>query len=78
MYGERSPRILTKLVENSSYKPPGASCIAQGPQKQPEILKKQLFIFYNNSNKSLFWDLHIGFQTFEAGSGAEISRRIRI
>ena len=26
------------LGEDSSYKPPGASYTAQGPQKQPEIL----------------------------------------
>ena len=29
--GERLPRIWTKLGGNSSYKPPGASYIAQGP-----------------------------------------------
>ena len=32
-------RIWMKLGENSSYKPPGASYTAQGPQKQPEIFK---------------------------------------
>ena len=31
LYRERLPRIWTKLGGNSSYKPPGASYIAQGP-----------------------------------------------
>ena len=43
-YAERFPRIWTKLCGNSSYKPPGASYTAQGPQKQPEIIKRLLFI----------------------------------
>ena len=36
-------RIWKKLKGNSSYKPPGASCTAQGPQKQPGFLKHLLF-----------------------------------
>ena len=31
-------RIWTKHGGKSSYKPPGAFYIAQGPQKQPEIM----------------------------------------
>ena len=42
------PRIWTKLGGNSSYKPPGASCIAQGPQKQPDIFKNQLCMLRQN------------------------------
>ena len=38
-------RIWTKLWGNSSYKPPPeASYTAQGPQKQPEIIKSMLHI----------------------------------
>ena len=48
-YGERFPRIWMKLGGNSSYKPPGAYHTAQGPQKQPEIIKNPLLIVYNNS-----------------------------
>ena len=69
--------IWTRLGGNSSYKPPGAYYIAQGPQKQPDILKSQLFIVYKQS-KLRFLDLDIGFQTCGAGSRAEILRRIRI
>ena len=36
-------RIWTKLGGNSSYKHPGASHTAQGPRKQPEILKNLLY-----------------------------------
>ena len=39
-------RIWTKLGGKSSYTPPGASYVAQRPQKQAEILKTQLFMFY--------------------------------
>ena len=35
--GKRFPTMWTKLGGNSSYKPLGASNIAQGPQKQPGI-----------------------------------------
>ena len=62
-----------------SYKPPGASSTAQGPQEQPEIIKKRLYICSATKHKkSVFLDLDIGFHTFEAGSREEISRRIRI
>ena len=55
-------QIWTKLVRNSSYKPPGASKTAQGPHKQPGILKQQ-FIWNNRKYKTslyihyevLFW-----------------------
>ena len=47
-YGERFPWIWMKLGEKISYKPPGASYTAQGPQKQSEIIKNQLFMFYQN------------------------------
>ena len=33
-------RIWTELRGNSYYKPPGASYMAQGPQKQTETFKK--------------------------------------
>ena len=42
------PLDLDESWWNSSYKPPDASYTAQGPQKQPEILKHRLFIFYYN------------------------------
>ena len=42
------------LRGNSSYKPPGASYAAQGPQKQPEILKSQLFMFQKNKTIPLY------------------------
>ena len=53
--GERLPRIWTKLRGNYSYKPPGVSYTAQGPHKQPEILKKQFFIFSSNTRILIFW-----------------------
>ena len=34
------------LKGNSSYKPPGASYIAQGPQKQPEILYYTFYVLW--------------------------------
>ena len=40
-------RIWTKLGGFFSYKPPGASYTPQGPQKQPEIVKNKLFMFYH-------------------------------
>ena len=46
LYGETFPRIWTKLGGNSSYKPPGASYTAHGPQKQSEIFKNVLFRNY--------------------------------
>ena len=39
-----SRRILTKLGRNSSYELLRASYAAQGPQKQPEILERLLFV----------------------------------
>ena len=75
LYGERFPRIWTELRGNSSYKPPGVSYAAQGPQKQPNSLEKGFLLY---SLISLFLDLDSGFQTFGAGSRKEISRRIRI
>ena len=47
-------RIWTKLRRNSSYEPPGASYTAQTPQKQPEILKTLLFVFYNKYKKWIY------------------------
>ena len=38
-------RIWAKLTGNSSYKPPGASYTAQGPQKQPEIMQRCVFVY---------------------------------
>ena len=47
-------RIGTQLGVIFPYKPTGASYIAQGPQKQQEILKNQLFMFYKISNNCYF------------------------
>ena len=47
-------RSWTKLVINSSYKPPGDSCTAQGPQKQAGIIKIKLYIFYTISETILY------------------------
>ena len=41
---------------------------------EAETFKKDLIKKYVSS----FWDLDSGFQTFPAGSGEEISRRIRM
>ena len=38
-------RIWSKLAGYSSYKPPGASYTAQGPQKQPETLNTYFILF---------------------------------
>ena len=52
--------IWMKLGGHASYKPPGAYYTAQGPQKQPEILKNLLFVvkqlqnFQKNNNYILF------------------------
>ena len=54
-------RIWTKLGGNSSYKPPRAYYTAQGTQKQPEILKIQLCIFYENSKNKYLIYLYIPF-----------------
>ena len=48
-------RIWTTLGENPSYKPPGASYIAQGPQKQQEILKALLSVFSTRKHNLDFW-----------------------
>ena len=48
-------RISTKLLRYSSYKPPGASYTAQGPQKQPDIFKNQLFISSTTNKHFDFW-----------------------
>ena len=42
---------LDKIWENSSYKPPGASCTAPGPQKQPGIIKN-LLVFSSTKYKN--------------------------
>ena len=68
-------RMWARLKGKSSYKPPGASYTAQGPQKQPEILKPTFLILVNNLD---FFDLDFCFQTFGAGSREENSPRIRI
>ena len=44
-YSPPRARIWMKLGRNSFYKSPGASYTAQGPEKQPEILKN-LVLFY--------------------------------
>ena len=44
-------RIWTNFRGNSSYKPPGASYTAQGPQTQLEIVKNQLCIFQHKNKK---------------------------
>ena len=49
----RFPRIWTKLEGNSSYKLPGASYTAQGPQKQSETFKHILFMFRMKNNQSM-------------------------
>ena len=43
--GKACLRFGRDLGDFCSYRPPGASYTGQGPQKQPEIIKKQLFIF---------------------------------
>ena len=56
MFGENSGslrRIWTKLGDFFSYKPPGASFTAQGPQKQPEVIKN-LFLYF----KTKFQTIH--------------------
>ena len=47
-------RIWTKLEGNPSYKPPEASYTAQGSQKQPEILKTLLYMFYRKKENRYF------------------------
>ena len=47
LFGDNSVslrRIWMKLWGISSYNPPGASYTAQRPEKQPAILKSQLYI----------------------------------
>ena len=70
LHGERFPRIWTTLGGNYSYKSPGASYTAPGPQKQPQILKTQ-FIVARTKNENLDLDLYFVFQTFGAGSREE-------
>ena len=40
---------------NSSYKPPGASYVAQGPHKQSEILKHPFYISSTQNENLDFW-----------------------
>ena len=48
-------------------------------RRRRSLSKKQnLTQGVRKNNKSLFWDMDIGFQTFGPGSREEISRRIRI
>ena len=69
-------RIWTKLGEVLEKKLPGDSYTAQGPQKQPEILKHLTFTVRETYENPCLGDLDFGFQTFGAGSREEISLRI--
>ena len=52
-------RIWTKLGGKSSYKPPGASYTAQGPQKQPEILDTLLLFVEQINISNSFLTFHL-------------------
>ena len=47
----RAWRIWKKLWGFGYYKPPGASCTAQGPQKEPEKFKNLVFIFHKQNQQ---------------------------
>ena len=48
------PQIWTNLGGNSSYKPPGASYAAPGPQQQPEFFKQPPFKNYNKMKTAMY------------------------
>ena len=53
-----------KIRGNSSYKPSGASYTAQGPQEQPEIVKK-IFVLPRQQNiQTLFFGPGFRFPDF--------------
>ena len=63
------PWIWTKLEGNSSYKPPGAYHIAQGPQKQSEILNIIFFMSCKQSHIPLHFISFLGPKlSFKGGS----------
>ena len=60
------PSDLDETCGNSVYKPPEASYTAQGPQKQPEILKvKHLLLFSIKIKKIIIKKLYKNIKSYK-------------